>query len=244
MYKDESAWRLQNTAKAASIEQMKSELSGPETFRSGGSGSRWLKPWLEVIFGKTDADLGKKAKDLVRGFRYYHNPGDDHGLGNELSNARKPGNLDREDAVNILKFMQQNRMATHMDLVNYLVDKWKVKDESINEMGVGRVVKGVNTTPDVGPDEIKKQAAKMGFKVDRDGRPPLLHAKARKNSDPDTLFNLGLKEQELDERGSISVPFASGTSVTIAPHRELKIKKSTPGRHSYGNPKSNRKKSN
>ena len=244
LYKDESAWRLQNTAKAASVEQMKSELSGPETFRSGGSGSRWLKPWLEVIFGKTEADLGKKAKDLVRGFRYYHNDGDDHGLGTELSNARKPGNLDREDAVNILKFMRQNRMATHMDLVNYLVDKWKVKDESINEMGVGRIVKGVNTTPDVGPDEIKKQAAKMGFKVDRDGRPPLLHAKARKNSDPNTLFNLGLKEQELDERGSISVPFASGTSVTIAPHRELKIKKSTPGRHRYGNPKSNRKKSN
>ena len=201
LYKDESAWRLQNTAKAANVEQMKSELSGPEKFRSGGSGSRWLLPWLEVIFGKTDADLGKKAKDLVRSFRWYHSPsepgstrGDDHGLGNELNNARKPGNADREDAVKILKFMQQNRMLTHMDLVNYLVDKWKVKDESVNEMGVGRVVKGVNTTPDVGPDEIKKQAAKMGFKVDRDGRPPLLHAKARKNSDPNTLFNLGLIE--------------------------------------------------
>lgn len=235
LYKDESAWRLQNTAKAASVEQMKSELSGPETFRTGGSGSRWLLPWLEVIFGKTEADLGKKAKDLVRGFRYYHNDGDDHGLGNELSNARKPGNLDREDAVKILKFMRQNRMLTHKDLVNYLVDKWKVKDESINEMGVGRVVKGVNTTPDVGPDEIKKQAAKMGFKVDRDGRPPLLHDKARKNSDPNTLFNLGLAEsqEELEERGSISVPFASGTVASVYPHRPLKVKKGTPGKMRY-----------
>ena len=223
LYKDESAWRLQNTAKAANVEQMKSELSGPEKFSSGGSGSRWLLPWLEVIFGKTDADLGKKAKDLVRSFRWYHSPsepgstrGDDHGLGNELNNARKPGNADREDAVKILKFMQQNRMLTHMDLVNYLVDKWKVKDESINEMGVGRVVKGVNTTPDVGPNEIKVQASKMGFKVDKDGRPPVL------------------------ERGSIGVPLSSGLTVNVAPHRELKIKKSTKGRLNYENPRTNR----
>ena len=38
----------------------------------------------------------------------------------------------------------------------------------------GRIVPGVNTTYDVGPNEIKKQAAKMGFKVTKDGVPPLL----------------------------------------------------------------------
>ena len=38
--------------------------------------------------------------------------------------------------------------------------------------GVGRVVKGVNTTPDVGPNEIKKQAKKWGFNVSKDGFPP------------------------------------------------------------------------
>ena len=58
----------------------------------------------------------------------------------------------------------------------------------------GIIVKGVNTTPDVGPNEIKVQANKMGFKVDKGGRPPLLHTKAAKNSDPNTLFNLGLTE--------------------------------------------------
>ena len=35
-----------------------------------------------------------------------------------------------------------------------------------------------------------------------------------------------LAETKLQERGSISVPFASGTSVTIAPHRPLKVRKS------------------
>lgn len=41
------------------------------------------------------------------------------------------------------------------------------------EFGVGKIVKGVNTTVDVGVDEITKQAKKFGNKVDRDGNPPV-----------------------------------------------------------------------
>jgi len=59
--------------------------------------------------------------------------------------------------------------------------------------GVGRIVKGVNTTVDVGPDEIKKQAAKFGNTVDKDGRPPTLSKKVKGNS-TNVLFNLGLTE--------------------------------------------------
>lgn len=57
----------------------------------------------------------------------------------------------------------------------------------------GRIVKGVNTTPDVGVDEIKRQAAKFGNRVDRDGRPPTLSKKVR-GSKTNVLFNLGLTE--------------------------------------------------
>ena len=39
----------------------------------------------------------------------------------------------------------------------------------------GRIIPGINTTDDVGPDEIKIQAKKMGFTVTKDGVPPLLH---------------------------------------------------------------------
>ena len=41
----------------------------------------------------------------------------------------------------------------------------------------GRIVKGVNTTVDVGPDEIKTQAAKFGNTVTKDGFPPTLGSK-------------------------------------------------------------------
>ena len=39
--------------------------------------------------------------------------------------------------------------------------------------GVGRIVKGVNTTPDVGPGEISRQAKKIGFNTSKDGVPPV-----------------------------------------------------------------------
>ena len=65
--------------------------------------------------------------------------------------------------------------------------------------GVGLIVPGVNTTHDVGPGEIKKQAAKLGLKVDRKGVPAYnMHKKAHKNSDPNTLFNLGMAESRKD----------------------------------------------
>jgi hypothetical protein len=63
--------------------------------------------------------------------------------------------------------------------------------EIITEAGVGRITKQ-NQTPDVGPNQTSIEAAKMGFKVDKDGRPPLLSANAKKNTKPNTLFNLGI----------------------------------------------------
>lgn len=57
----------------------------------------------------------------------------------------------------------------------------------------GRIVKGVNTTADVDTDEIKKQAAKFGNTVDKDGKPPT-HNKKVKGSSTNVLYNLGLAE--------------------------------------------------
>jgi hypothetical protein len=57
----------------------------------------------------------------------------------------------------------------------------------------GRIVKGVNTTPDVDVDEIPRQAEKFGNKVDKDGFPPTLTTKKKQQS-TNVLFNLGLTE--------------------------------------------------
>jgi hypothetical protein len=57
----------------------------------------------------------------------------------------------------------------------------------------GRIVKGVNTTVDVGVNQIPIEANKFGNKVDKDGRPPTLSKKV-KGSSTNVLFNLGLAE--------------------------------------------------
>ena len=51
------------------------------------------------------------------------------------------------------------------------IKEFKEKN-NLTEWG-GRVVKGINTTVDVGVDAIKKQSAKLGFKVTKDGVPIL-----------------------------------------------------------------------
>lgn len=65
----------------------------------------------------------------------------------------------------------------------------------INENG-GRIMKGVNTTKDVGANEIKKQAAKFGNKVNKDGYPPVINKQAAKNTTSNKLYNLGLTEEQ------------------------------------------------
>lgn len=46
--------------------------------------------------------------------------------------------------------------------------------------GTGLVIPGVNTTKDVGPNHIQQMAAKFGFKVTKDGIPPLIIDSKRK----------------------------------------------------------------
>ena len=60
--------------------------------------------------------------------------------------------------------------AIHPKELEQMYRKKYMNESKINEWG--RVVKGVNTTVDVGPNEIKTQAAKFGNSVTKDGVPP------------------------------------------------------------------------
>ena len=61
----------------------------------------------------------------------------------------------------------------------------------INEVGgVGKIVKGVNTTPDVQPGETERQARKL-FPKNKSGKPKSLGVKG---ATPNQAFNLGLTE--------------------------------------------------
>jgi 3-polyprenyl-4-hydroxybenzoate decarboxylase len=66
--------------------------------------------------------------------------------------------------------------------------------EQLDE-GVGRIVKGVNTTVDVGVDQTRIEAAKFGNKVDKDGRPPTLTS-STKGKSTNVMFNLGMVKEQ------------------------------------------------
>ena len=64
----------------------------------------------------------------------------------------------------------------------------------INELTEdGRIVKGVNTTPDVQPGETERQAKKL-FPMNKNGKPQSLGVPG---ASPNVAFNLGLTEDEL-----------------------------------------------
>jgi hypothetical protein len=60
-----------------------------------------------------------------------------------------------------------------------LQDLFLEKDKIIVEDGAGLVVPGVNTTADVGPNEITRQGKKFGFKISSRGKVPVLKSNGK-----------------------------------------------------------------
>lgn len=127
LYQDETAWRLQDTRKSISPSQAASMLRGPEFIRRVyRPDTRYLEPWIELMFKKSKAELSPAADKLRYKLVYYGTryPTDDGGLGNDLSNARKPDSPDWELGDKIIKFMRANKIKTPVDLKNLLAKKW------------------------------------------------------------------------------------------------------------------------
>lgn len=123
-YNDQSAWLNFDTSKTAPV----GGLTGQASDRSYISGRRgYLLPWLELIQAREQSQLSKKADGIRYGLNYtYDKQSAAQGLANELSNARKPGSgPDRENAIKIIKYMQQNRLNDISELVDHLAEKWK-----------------------------------------------------------------------------------------------------------------------
>lgn len=89
-------------------------------------------------------------------------------------------------------------------------DKPKLNaSKKIKEDGV--IVPGVNTTVDVKPGQTEKEAAKFFGH----GKPKELHKKARKNSKPNTLYNLGLAEDKKSDKADDMAGFDPATAMAV-----------------------------
>jgi hypothetical protein len=123
-YTDKNAWRNFDTKKQGNINLLK----GQE--RTGGYISRhrgYLMPWIELLQAKDKSQLSKRADQIRYNLAYTYDKAEAaSSLSTDLSNARKPNSgADRANAVKLIKFMQQNGLATVKDLVDALANKWK-----------------------------------------------------------------------------------------------------------------------
>ena len=99
----------------------------------------------------------------------------------------------------------------------------------------GRVVKGINTTVDVGVDAIKKQSAKMGFNVTKDGVPPIMAPKNLRHVKrmQEALIKINGSNKELTLQQQIDLQeIKKGINKIV---KEAKKKRSNPAEVPYQN---------
>lgn len=122
-YDDQAAWLKLDTRKTADVRQ----LTGQDPARGNISRHRgYLLPWVELLQAKDADQLSKKADSIRYSLKFgYDRQSAAQGLGTDLSNARKPNSgADRENAVKIIRYMQQHRLNTVPELVDHLANRW------------------------------------------------------------------------------------------------------------------------
>lgn len=126
LYEDTSAWRNLNKTKSVPISD-RPTLRGQEKYRWGSDRKGYLSPWVELIQMDSENKLSSKARQIQHGIVWsdYHRRDAVSGFSNDLGNARKPNSgADRENAVKIIRFMQQHGINSVAELVEFLAKKW------------------------------------------------------------------------------------------------------------------------
>ncbi|MSX56097.1 MAG: hypothetical protein F2772_11260 [Actinobacteria bacterium] len=132
LYRDEKAWRIQDTRKAIQPSQSGDLLKGQEySGKMYRPGRNLMDPWMELIYKSNKQDLSPDAEKLRHNLVYYgkNHPFDDQNLGVDMSNARKPSSgADYDSANKLTDYMRRNKYPDTVALKTALVKKWdKIK---------------------------------------------------------------------------------------------------------------------
>ncbi len=124
-YNDHAAWLALDTRKTADIKQLTGSRK-PSWYRPMRRRS-YMQNWLELMQATAQNQLSKDADHTRYNLNYdYDRIEAAKALANDMSNARKPdAGQERDDAVKIIRYMQQHRLNTIADFVNHVADKWK-----------------------------------------------------------------------------------------------------------------------
>lgn len=108
--------------------------------------------------------------------------------GNTLMRGTFDSKLSLKEHFSILLHAKKQNLIENTPYSSFILKR--AIEKELLENGVGRITKQ-NQTSDVGPNEIQKQSAKFGNKVDRNGYPPLVRSHKNKTH---VLHNIGLAE--------------------------------------------------
>lgn len=124
-YTDKNAWLTQDTRKVADIRQL-TGTRNPPWYRPRRKRT-YMQSWIELMSAKAQNQLSKEADKMRYSLNYTYDLEDAvRALNNDMSNARKPDSgQDRDDAVKIIRYMQQHKLGTIKDFVEHIAAKWK-----------------------------------------------------------------------------------------------------------------------
>ena len=124
-YDRHDAWLAMDTRRTADVGQLTGNRK-PSWYRPMRRRS-YMQNWLELMQARAQNQLSKDADRTRYNLNYdYDREEAAKALANDMSNARKPDSgQDRDDAVKIIRYMQQHRLNTMRDFVDHIAAKWK-----------------------------------------------------------------------------------------------------------------------
>ncbi len=124
-YTNRTAWLNQDTRHQGDVRTLKGSKT-PSWYRPMRRRS-YMQNWLELMQATAQNQLSKDANNTRYNLNYDYDKQDAaRALEVDMSNARKPdAGQERDDAVKIIRYMQQNRLNTIQDFVNHIAAKWK-----------------------------------------------------------------------------------------------------------------------
>ena len=124
-YDDHDAWLRQDTRRTADVSQLTG--SRPNSYYRGYRRKTYMDTWLELMGANAQNQLSKEGDRLRYNLNYdYDRRSAAEALSNDMANARKPDSgPERETAVKIIRYMQQNRLNTLAEFVDHIAEKWK-----------------------------------------------------------------------------------------------------------------------
>jgi len=124
-YDKHDAWLAQDTRKTGDVSQLTGQR--PAGYYRGIRRRSYMENWLELMGATARNQLSKDAENTRYNLNYdYDRDNAAKSLEVDMANARKPDSgPERDDAVKIIRYMNQHKLNTIRNFVDHIANKWK-----------------------------------------------------------------------------------------------------------------------